>query len=148
LFNHESPRRGPEFVTRKISIGAARIKLEKQPELVMGNMESKRDWGYAGDYVRAMHLMLQQDEPDDFVIGTGEAHSPREFAELAFKHVGLNYEDFIRSDPQFMRPAEVDHLLADPTKANTKLGWKPTVDFAELVRIMVESDLELERKAG
>jgi GDPmannose 4,6-dehydratase len=148
LFNHESPRRGPEFVTRKISIGAARIKLEKQQELVMGNMESKRDWGYAGDYVRAMHLMLQQDEPDDYVIGTGEAHSPREFAELAFKTVGLNCDDFIRSDPQFMRPAEVDHLLADATKANKKLGWTPTVDFPELVRIMVESDLEHERKAS
>jgi GDPmannose 4,6-dehydratase len=147
LFNHESPRRGPEFVTRKISIGAARIKLEKQAELIMGNMESKRDWGYAGDYVRAMHMMLQQDEPDDYVIGTGEAHSPREFAALAFKHLGLNYEDFIRSDPQFMRPAEVDHLLADPRKANEKLGWKPTVDFPELVRIMVESDLEDQRKS-
>ncbi len=147
LFNHESPRRGPEFVTRKISIGAARIKLEKQQELVMGNIDSKRDWGYAGDYVRAMHMMLQQDEPDDYVIGTGEAHSPREFADLAFKSLGLNYEDFIRQDPQFMRPAEVDHLLADPAKANDKLGWKPTVDFAELVKLMVESDLENERKS-
>ena len=148
LFNHESPRRGPEFVTRKISIGAARIKLEKQKERVMGNMESKRDWGYAGDYVRAMHMMLQQDQPDDYVIGTGEAHSIREFAELAFKTLGLDCDDFIRTDPQFMRPAEVDHLLADPTKAREKLGWKPTVSFPELVRIMVESDLEHERKAG
>jgi len=147
LFNHESPRRGPEFVTRKISIGAARIKLEKQQELVMGNIDSKRDWGYAGDYVRAMHMMLQQDEPDDYVIGTGEAHSPREFADLAFKSLGLSYEDFIRQDPQFMRPAEVDHLLADPAKANEKLGWSPTVDFPELVRLMVESDLENERKS-
>ena len=148
LFNHESPRRGPEFVTRKISIAAARIKLEKQKELVMGNMESKRDWGYAGDYVRAMHLMLQQDQPDDYVIGTGEAHSPREFAELAFKILGLDCDDYIRTDPQFMRPAEVDHLLADPAKANTKLGWKPTVSFPELVRIMVESDLAHEQKAS
>ncbi|MGB2695582.1 MAG: GDP-mannose 4,6-dehydratase [Dehalococcoidia bacterium] len=148
LFNHESPRRGPEFVTRKISLGAARIKLGKQQELVMGNMESKRDWGFAGDYVRAMHLMLQQPEPDDFVIGTGEAHSPHEYALLAFRHVGLNYEDHIRSDPQFMRPAEVDHLLADATKAREKLGWQPTVNFEELVRIMVEADLQAEAKAS
>ncbi len=148
LFNHESPRRGPEFVTRKISLGAARIKLGKQKELVMGNMDAKRDWGFAGDYVRAMHLMLQQDEPDDYVVGTGEAHSPQEFALLAFRHVGLNHEDFIRTDPQFMRPAEVDHLLADATKAREKLGWRPTVSFEELVRIMVESDLQAEAKAS
>ncbi len=148
LFNHESPRRGPEFVTRKISIAAAKIKLEKQQELVMGNLDSKRDWGFAGDYVRAMHLMLQQDEPDDYVIGTGEAHSPREFTELAFKHLGLNYEDFVRIDAQFIRPAEVDHLLADPTKAREKMGWTPTVTFSELVRLMVEADLERERKAS
>ena len=149
LFNHESPRRGPEFVTRKISLGAARIKLGKQGELVMGNLESKRDWGFAGDYVRAMHLMLQQPEPDDYVIGTGETHSPREFAELAFKQVGLNYQDHIvETDPQFMRPAEVDHLQADPSKAREKLGWRPSVTFPELVRIMVETDLQNEAKAS
>ena len=148
LFNHESPRRGPEFVTRKLSLGAARIKLGKQATLAMGNLDSKRDWGYAPDYVRAMHLMLQEDEPDDYVIGTGETHSGREFAELAFKQVGRNYEDCITFDPQFMRPAEVDHLLADASKARDKLGWQPTVTFAELVRIMVEADLAAEAKAS
>jgi GDPmannose 4,6-dehydratase len=148
LFNHESPRRGPEFVTRKLSLGAARIKLGKQKELLMGNIESKRDWGYAPDYVRAMHLMLQQPEPDDYVIGTGETHSGREFAELAFKLVGLDYRDFIKTDPQFMRPAEVDRLQADATKARQKLGWEPSVTFPELVRIMVEADLEGEKKAS
>ncbi|MDZ4278381.1 MAG: GDP-mannose 4,6-dehydratase [Dehalococcoidia bacterium] len=148
LFNHESPRRGPEFVTRKLSLGAARIKLSKQGELLMGNLDSKRDWGFAGDYVRAMHLMLQQPEADDYVVGTGEARSPRQFAELAFKAVGLNYEDYIRPDPRFMRPAEVDHLLADATKARENLGWEPSVSFPELVRMMVESDLQNEAKAS
>ncbi len=148
LFNHESPRRGVDFVTRKLSLGAARIKLGKQQELLMGNLESKRDWGYAPDYVRAMHAMLQQPEPDDYVIGTGEHHSSREFAELAFKHVGLNYEDYVRPDERFMRPAEVDQLLADASKAREKLGWKPSIDFPELVRIMVESDLQSEAKAS
>jgi GDPmannose 4,6-dehydratase len=148
LFNHESPRRGPEFVTRKISLGAARIKLGKQGALVMGNMDSKRDWGFAGDYVRAMHLMLQQPEADDYVIGTGEAHSIRECAELAFKSAGLDYQDYVRSDPEFMRPAEVDHLLADPGKARRKLGWQPSVSFPELMRMMVESDLQAEAKAS
>ncbi len=148
LFNHESPRRGPEFVTRKISLAAARIKLGKQKELVMGNIDSKRDWGFAGDYVRAMHQMLQQPEPDDYVLGTGEAHTPGEFAEVAFKCVGLNYKDFVRIDQQFIRPAEVDHLLADATKAREKLGWQPTVPFPELVRMMVEADLAREGKAG
>jgi len=148
LFNHESPRRGPEFVTRKISLGVARIKIGKQKELVMGNMDSKRDWGFAGDYVRAMHLMLQQPEPDDYVIGTGEAHTPGEFAELAFKCVELNWADYVRTDQQFIRPAEVDHLLADATKARDKLGWRPTVPFPELVRMMVEADLEREQKGS
>ena len=149
LFNHESPRRGPEFVTRKITLGAANIKLGKQQELVMGNMDSKRDWGFAGDYVRAMHLMLQQPEPDDYVIGTGQTHSIRDCADLAFKAVGLNYEDYVRmNDPQFMRPAEVDTLLADPTKAREKLGWQPTVTFPELIQMMAESDLQNEAKAG
>lgn len=148
LFNHESPRRGPEFVTRKLSIGAARIKVGKQKELAMGSLEFERDWGYAPDYVRAMHLMLQQPEPDDYVIGTGETHSGKEFAELAFKHVGLNYEDYIRFDEQFMRPAEVDHLLADASKAREKLGWQPSIGFQELVRIMVDADLQAETKAS
>ena len=148
LFNHESPRRGLEFVTRKISLGAARIKLGKQKELVMGNMDSKRDWGFAGDYVRAMHLMLQQPEPDDYVISTGEAHSIEECADLAFRVVGLNAKDYIRTDPQFMRPAEVDYLLGDPSKAREKLGWQPSVTFPELVQMMVESDLQQEAKAS
>ena len=148
LFNHESPRRGLDFVTRKLSLGAARIKLGTQNELLMGNLESKRDWGYAPDYVRAMHLMLQQEEPDDFVIGTGENHTGREFAELAFKHVGLNCDDYIKTDERFMRPAEVDHLLADASKAREKLGWEPSVDFQELVSIMVDADLQAEAKAG
>jgi GDPmannose 4,6-dehydratase len=148
LFNHESPRRGPEFVTRKLSLGAARIKLGKQNELAMGNLDSKRDWGFAGDYVRAMHLMLQQPEPDDYVVGSGETHLIREFAELAFKAVGLNYEDYVRTDPEFMRPAEVEHLLADPSKARDKLGWTPSVTFPELVRMMVEADLQAEAKAS
>ena len=148
LFNHESPRRGTEFFTRKISLGAARIKLGKQRELAMGNFEFKRDWGYAPDYVSAMHAMLQQDEPDDYVLGTGEAHSGLEFAELAFKHVGLNHEDHIRFDEQFVRPAEVEFLLADATKAREKLGWKPSITFPELVALMVESDLQAEAKAS
>ena len=149
LFNHESPRRGPEFVTRKLSLGAARIRLGKLNELRMGNLDSKRDWGYAPDYVRAMHLMLQQPQPDDYVIGTGETHSPREYAELAFKQVGLNYKDYVvETDPEFMRPAEVDHLLANAGKARAKLGWQPSVAFPELVRIMVEADLQSEAKAS
>ena len=148
LFNHESPRRGLDFVTRKLSLGAARIKLGTQKELLMGNLESRRDWGYAPDYVRAMHLMLQQEEPDDFVIGTGENHTIREFAELAFKHVGLNCDDYMKMDERFMRPAEVDHLLADASKARKELGWEPSVDFEELVRIMVEADLQAEAKAS
>jgi GDPmannose 4,6-dehydratase len=146
LFNHESPRRGPEFSTRKITIGAARIKLGLQKELLMGNLEPRRDWGFAGDYVKAMHLMLQQDEPDDYVIGTGETHQIRECAEIAFKHVGLNWEDYVRSDPQFMRPAEVDLLIADASKARKKLGWKPEVSFEQLVHMMVDADLEAEAR--
>ena len=148
LFNHESPRRGIDFVTRKLSLGAARIKLGKQSELLMGNLESKRDWGYAPDYVRAMHLMLQQPEAEDYVIGTGEQHSGQEFAELAFKQVGLNCEDYIRQDPRFMRPAEVDHLLGDASKAREELGWAPSISFEELVQVMVESDLETESKTS
>jgi GDPmannose 4,6-dehydratase len=146
LFNHESPRRGPEFVTRKLTIGAARIKLGLQKELLMGDLEPRRDWGYAGDYVKAMHLMLQQDAPDDFVIGTGETHQIKECAAIAFAHAGLNWEEYIRSDPQFMRPAEVDLLIADATKAREKLGWKPEVSFKQLIEMMVEADLETESR--
>jgi GDPmannose 4,6-dehydratase len=143
LFNHESPRRGLEFVTRKISHGVARIKLGLDTEIALGNLESQRDWGFAGDYVEAMWLMLQQDEPDDFVVGTGETHSVREFCELAFAHVGLDYQDFVTLDERFVRPAEVDLLVADPSKANTVLGWKPKVELAELVAMMVDADLDL-----
>ncbi len=141
LFNHESPHRGPEFVTRKITLGAARIKLGLQNELVLGALEPRRDWGYAGDYVRAMHLMLQQAEADDYVIGTGETHQIKECAQVAFERVGLNWEEYVRSDAQFMRPAEVDLLIADPSKARKQLGWKPEVSFKQLIEMMVDSDL-------
>ncbi len=144
LFNHESPRRGPEFVTRKISRAAASIKLGKQKDVVLGNLDARRDWGFAGDYVRAMHLMLQQPLPDDYVVGTGESHQVREFADLAFRHAGLNWQDYVRSDSRFSRPAEVDHLTADATKAHQKLGWQPIVSFEELVQMMVEGDLKAE----
>jgi GDPmannose 4,6-dehydratase len=149
LFNHESPRRGLEFVTRKITNAVARIKLGKQRELVLGNLDARRDWGFAGDYVRAMHLMLQQPEPDDYVVGTGETHSVREFVELAFQYVGLDWREYVRTDPRFVRPAEVDHLTADASKARRVLGWAPQTSFQDLVRMMVEADLELEssRKA-
>ena len=142
LFNHESPRRGKEFVTRKITDGVARIKLGLQDKLPMGNLDAKRDWGYAGDYVRAMWLMLQQDEPDDYVVATGETHSVREFIEEAFGHVGLDWKQHVVIDQRFMRPAEVDLLLGDPTKAKSKLGWKLEVDFRNLVTMMVDTDLE------
>jgi GDPmannose 4,6-dehydratase len=142
LFNHESPRRGLEFVTRKITNSVARIKLGLQEQLPLGNLDAQRDWGFAGDYVRAMWLMLQQDQPDDFVIATGETHPVREFCELAFSHVGLNWEDHVVLDERFMRPAEVDLLVGDPSKAATVLGWKPEVSFAELVKTMVDADLE------
>ncbi len=147
LFNHESPRRGKEFVTRKITDAVARIKLGLQKELRMGNLDAKRDWGFAGDYVKAMWLMLQQKEPDDFVISTGEAHSVREFLDLAFGHVGLNWKDYVVVDPKFLRPAEVDYLLGDCSKAKNKLGWKPEVTFHGLVRMMVDSDLERVQRA-
>jgi len=142
LFNHEGPRRGHEFVTRKISLGVARIKLGKAKELRIGNLEARRDWGHAKDYVPAMHLMLQQDEPDDYVVAMGETHSVREFCEAAFSHVGLNYLDYVLEDPQFYRPAEVDLLIGDASKAKTKLGWEPTYTFETLVKEMVDSDLE------
>jgi GDPmannose 4,6-dehydratase len=148
LFNHESPRRGIEFVTRKISHGVARIKLSKQDKLELGNLEPKRDWGYAGDYVEAMWLMLQQDKADDYVIATGENHSVREFVEEAFKVAGI--EDWqkyvVANESKYMRPAEVDYLIGDASKAQKVLGWKPKTSFKELVRIMVEADLERERK--
>ncbi|MCS6994846.1 MAG: GDP-mannose 4,6-dehydratase [Anaerolineales bacterium] len=147
LFNHESPRRGMEFVTRKIAHHAAKIKLGLAKELRLGNLEARRDWGYAGDYVEAMWLMLQHHTPDNFVIGTGETHSVREFCELAFGCVGLNYEEYVVQDPRFYRPAEVDLLISDPSKAHRELGWKPKVSFRELVEMMVESDLRLLRDA-
>ncbi|MDH5606521.1 MAG: GDP-mannose 4,6-dehydratase [Anaerolineae bacterium] len=143
LFNHESPRRGLEFVTRKITHGVAKIKLGLQKELRLGNLDSRRDWGFAKDYVEAMWLMLQQDAPDDYVIGTGETHTVREFCEIAFGCVDLDYNDFVVQDPKFYRPAEVDLLVSDPTKAKEKLGWEIKVGFKELVELMVESDLEM-----
>ncbi|MCL6649800.1 MAG: GDP-mannose 4,6-dehydratase [Chloroflexi bacterium] len=143
LFNHESERRGLEFVTRKITHGVARIKLGLDRTLVLGNLEARRDWGYAPDYVEAMWLMLQQDEPDDYVIATGETHSVREFAELAFAHVGLDYRDYVVQDPRFMRPAEVDLLVGNAAKARARLGWAPRTTFQELVRRMVDADLAL-----
>lgn len=142
LFNHESPRRGIEFVTRKISDGVARIKLGLAKELLLGNLDAKRDWGFAGEYVQAMWTMLQQETPEDFVIGTGVAHSVREFCEVAFRYVGLDYHDYVRQDPRFMRPADVDLLVADCSKARQKLGWSPKVTFEQLVEMMVEADLK------
>jgi GDPmannose 4,6-dehydratase len=142
LFNHESPRRGLEFVTRKITHSAARIKLGLDEKLHLGNLDARRDWGYAGDYVRAMHLMLQQDEPSDYVIATGDTHSVREFVELAFQETGLDWQDHVVLDTRFVRPAEVDLLVGDATKARERLGWTPTVDFATLVQMMVHTDLE------
>lgn len=141
LFNHESPRRGETFVTRKITMAVARIFAGKQDKLYLGNIDSKRDWGYAKDYVQAMWLMLQQDHPDDYVVATGETHSVREFLELAFAHVDLDWEKYVAFDPRYVRPAEVDLLLGDPTKAKQCLGWEPSVSFPELVGLMVEADL-------
>ncbi len=141
LFNHESPRRGLEFVTRKITYNAARIKLGLTKELRLGNLEARRDWGFAGDYVEGMWLMLQQDEPADFVLGTGVTHSVREFCEAAFSYLGLDYNDYVIQDPRFYRPAEVDLLVADPGNANEKLGWQPRVSFQELIQLMVNADL-------
>lgn len=148
LFNHESPRRGIEFVTRKISHAVARISLGKQEKLVLGNLDSKRDWGYAGDYVEAMWKMLQQDNPDDYVIATGEDHSIQEFVEEAFKVIGIeNWQDYVESNnPKFMRPAEVDYLIGDYSKAKEVLGWEPKTSFKDLVSMMVKADLEAEKK--
>ncbi len=142
LFNHESPRRGLEFVTRKVTDAACRIKLGLQKELRMGNLDSKRDWGFAGDYVKAMYLMLQQETPDDYVIATGETHSIRELLEVAFRAVDLNYEDYVVIDPRFVRPAEVDLLLGSPEKAKRQMGWEPTVTFEGLINMMVEADMK------
>ena len=141
LFNHESPRRGIEFVTRKVTDGVARIKLGLADSLALGNLDACRDWGFAGDYVRAMWLMLQQDAPDDYVVATGEAHSVKELVEIAFAHAGLDWQKHVKTDPKFLRPAEVDHLIGDPAKATAKLGWSPEVHFPQLVQMMVDADL-------
>lgn len=142
LFNHESPRRGFEFVTRKITDAVAKIHLGKQDKLALGNLDAKRDWGFAGDYVKAMYLMLQQNDPDDYVVSTGQTHSVREFCKHAFDAIGKNYEDYVEVDPRFYRPAEVDLLLGDATKAKQKLGWEPEVCFESLVKMMVEQDIQ------
>ena len=142
LFNHESPRRGLEFVTRKVTDGVARIKRGVLDKLRLGNLDARRDWGYAGDYVEAMWIMLQQDEPDDYVIGSGQTKSVRDLVEVAFGHVGLEWQEYVEVDQAFIRPAEVEILLADPSKAKTELGWRPKVGFEELVRMMVDSDME------
>ncbi len=146
LFNHESPRRGIEFVTRKVTYNAAKIKLGLLKELALGNLEAKRDWGYAGDFVRAMWLMLQHDNPEDFVISTGETHSVRELVEIAFSRLDLDYNEYVTLDKQFMRPAEVDLLIGDSSKAKEKLGWEPTVGFRQLIEMMVDSDIKLVKK--
>jgi GDPmannose 4,6-dehydratase len=141
LFNHESPRRGIEFVTRKVTDGVARIALGLADSLALGNLDAQRDWGFAGDYVRAMWLMLQQDQADDFVISTGESHSVRELVEVAFGHAGLDWKSYVKLDPRFLRPAEVDHLIGNPAKAHRVLGWRPEVDFHALVKMMVDADI-------
>ncbi len=147
-FNHESPRRGVEFVTKKVTHQVARIKCGLAKKLLMGNLDAKRDWGFAGDYVRAMWMMLQQPEPEDYVLATGKTHSVRELLEAAFSAAGLNWEEYVEIDPKFIRPAEVDYLCGDATKAREKLGWEPEVSFEELIRMMVEADLEAVQKAG
>jgi GDPmannose 4,6-dehydratase len=148
LFNHESPRRGLEFVTHKVTYAAARIKLGLADELRLGNLEARRDWGYAGDYVRAMWLMLQQDEPDDYVVATGQTHSVQRLCEVAFSCLGLNYQDYVVVDKKFCRPAEVDLLIGDPSKAHAKLGWEPSVTFEELIAMMVDADMAALREEG
>lgn len=145
LFNHESPRRGQTFVTRKITQAIANIKFGRQDKLYLGNLDAKRDWGYAADFVEAMWMILQHDEPDDFVIATGETHSVREFLEEAFGHAGMDWEEYVGTDPRYFRPAEVDLLLGDPSKAKEKLGWEPKVRFKELVKMMVDADMEAVR---
>lgn len=143
LFNHESPRRGESFVTRKISLAVARIVAGTRDHLTLGNLDARRDWGFAGDYVDAMWRMLQHEQPDDYVVATGESHSVREFVEAAFGHAKLDWEKYVRLDPRYLRPSEVDHLLGDPSKARSTLGWTPTVSFGELVRMMVDADIVL-----
>ena len=143
LFNHESPRRGLEFVTRKISHHVAKIKLGMTDELRLGNLDARRDWGYAGDYVQAMWLMLQQETPDDYVVATGDTHSIEQFLDVAFEHVNLDWHDYVVQDPRFMRPAEVDLLVGDPSKAGRQLGWEPTVSFRQLVAMMVDADIAM-----
>jgi GDPmannose 4,6-dehydratase len=145
LFNHESPRRGLEFVTRKVTDGVARIKLGLADSLSLGNLDAKRDWGFAGDYVRAMWLMLQQEKPEDYVIATGVSHSVQELVQTAFEHVGLDWREHVKTDPRFLRPAEVDHLIGDSSRAREQLGWQPSVDFAGLITMMVDADLERHR---
>jgi len=148
LFNHESPRRGLEFVTRKVSYGAARVKLGLQSKLKMGNLDAERDWGFAGDYVQAMWQMLQQEKPQDYVVATGVAHSVRQLLQMAFEHLGMDYRDYVETDPAFLRPAEVYHLLGDSSKARRELGWKPKVSFEGLVQMMVDEDLGRLKGAG
>ncbi|MGH9375024.1 MAG: GDP-mannose 4,6-dehydratase, partial [Terriglobia bacterium] len=148
LFNHESPRRGLEFVTRKVSYGVARIKLGMQQKLKMGNLAAERDWGFAGDYVDAMWRMLQQDSPQDFVVATGDTHSVRHLLEVAFEHAGLNYREHVEVDSSLLRPAEVNHLKGDASKAERDLGWKPAVSFGDLIKMMVEADLNRLRKGA
>jgi GDPmannose 4,6-dehydratase len=143
LFNHESPRRGLEFVTRKVSDGVARIKLGLADRLPIGNLDAQRDWGFAGDYVRAMWMMLQRPAAEDYVVATGVSHSVRDLVQIAFAHVGLDWEKYVRVDPALLRPAEVEHLLGDPSKARAELGWKPTIDFKQLIEMMVDADLRL-----
>jgi GDPmannose 4,6-dehydratase len=147
LFNHESPRRGLEFVTRKVTDGVAKIKLGKAKELRMGNLDAKRDWGFAGDYVKAMWLMLQQDKADDYVIATGQTYTVERLVEVAFSHVGLDWKEFVKLDERFIRPAEVDLLVGDPAKALKDLGWKPEVSFEQMIKMMVDSDLEIHKKS-
>lgn len=148
LFNHESPRRGETFVTRKITRGLARILTGKDKKIYLGNLDAKRDWGYAKDYVEAMWLMLQQDQPDDYVIATGETWSVKDFLDRAFKHVGLDWKDYVEFDARYLRPSEVDVLLGDPSKAKNKLGWQPKTSFDELVKIMVEADIEAQKRGA
>jgi GDPmannose 4,6-dehydratase len=145
LFNHESPRRGLEFVTRKVTDGVARIKLGQADHLSLGNLDASRDWGFAGDYVRAMWLMVQQEQPDDYVIATGESHTVRQLVETAFGHAGLDWQRYVRVDPALLRPAEVDHLIGDSSKAQRVLGWQPSVTFEQLVGMMVDADIARHR---
>jgi GDPmannose 4,6-dehydratase len=147
LFNHESPRRGLEFVTRKVTDGVARIKVGKANALKLGNLDAQRDWGFAGDYVRAMWLMLQQDAPDDYVVATGVSHSVQQLVETAFGHAGLDWKKYVQTDPALLRPAEVDHLIGDPAKAKTRLGWQPSVTFEQLIAMMVDADIERHSEA-